>query len=216
MANVVDDLTGKTFERLVVIRFYGKNRFGNILWFCKCECGGTTITTSSSLKTGHTKSCGCLQKQRVKEVHKKHGHSPFNDNSPEYRAWVAMKARCFNKKLKGYPDYGGRGITVSPEWVNDFSAFFSHIGERPSPRHSVDRWPNNNGNYEPGNVRWAIPKQQVDNRRNNVWVVFNGERMVRADFKKLIGVKSSTVNTLLKTKSTKEVYEIYKNKKNAV
>lgn len=84
---------------------------------------------------------------------------------PEYRAWVSMKNRCFNRNNPSYAEYGGRGISIHPEWVNDFVAFFEHIGPRPSPEHSLDRYPDNDGNYEPGNVRWATKKQQSENRR---------------------------------------------------
>lgn len=87
--------------------------------------------------------------------------------TPEYRAWARMKERCFNKKCKSYKDYGGKGVTVCPEWVSDFLSFYSYIGERPSPSHSLDRI-NVYGNYEPGNVRWADRFTQARNKRVGV------------------------------------------------
>src|SRR5689334_34521 len=89
-----------------------------------------------------------------------HGHS----GTPEHRAWCGMKMRCYYRKWEGYPDYGGRGIRVCDEWLNDFPAFLTHIGPRPSSSHSLDRI-NSDGNYEPGNVRWAVPVEQMNNRR---------------------------------------------------
>lgn len=85
--------------------------------------------------------------------------------TPEYRAWIAMKARCFNEKGKFYHHYGGRGITVCVQWAHSFRAFFEYMGNRPTPNHTLDRWPNNDGNYEPGNVRWATWSQQNSNKR---------------------------------------------------
>lgn len=87
------------------------------------------------------------------------------NKSPEHRAWVGMKQRCLNPKKREYKHYGGRGITVAPQWIHSFTTFLADVGPRPSPAHSLDRFPDNNGNYEPGNVRWATQQQQVENTR---------------------------------------------------
>lgn len=94
--------------------------------------------------------------------------------TPEYEIWCGVKKRCFNSKCKAYKDYGGRGVTMCPEWSDSFQAFYDHVGPRPSPDHEIDRFPDNNGNYEPGNVRWATVKQQCNNRRSNRLVTVNG------------------------------------------
>jgi hypothetical protein len=86
-------------------------------------------------------------------------------HTPEYRAWGAMKTRCLNPNYPDYPNWGGRGITVYEPWITDFMAFYQYMGQRPSPTHSIDRYPNPNGNYEPGNVRWATKQEQSENRR---------------------------------------------------
>lgn len=153
------DLTGKKFNRLTVISFSHKTK-GNIYWSCGCDCGKKSKVRGDSLKDGSVKSCGCLQKEVIGNLRRKHMQS----FTKEYRAWLAMKSRCSNPTLKGYEHYGGRGICVCVEWENDFESFFAHIGERPTKKHSVDRI-EVNGNYEPGNVRWATQSQQCANRR---------------------------------------------------
>jgi hypothetical protein len=96
---------------------------------------------------------------------------------PEYRAWESMKRRCYNSNSKDYKYYGGRGIQVCGEWRDSFTTFLADVWRRPSPNHSLDRYPNNNGNYEPGNVRWATRREQSRNRRYNRILEFNGESL---------------------------------------
>lgn len=101
--------------------------------------------------------------------------------TPEYRAWANMKSRCFDTNRPDYSDYGGRGITVCERWSDSFSNFFADMGPRPSSKHSLDRYPNNDGNYEPGNVRWATPIEQGSNKRNNISVSMDGEVVTLAE-----------------------------------
>lgn len=96
----------------------------------------------------------------------KHGHCNGGIASITYRSWRSMKARCSNRKLKSFKDYGGRGIIVCPRWNLSFEAFLLDMGERPSLQHSIDRFPDNDGNYEAGNCRWATKSQQQQNRRD--------------------------------------------------
>lgn len=107
----------------------------------------------------------------------KHGMS----RTPEYQCWVDIKSRCLNPEHRFYPYYGGRGITICDRWKDDFKAFFEDVGPRPSPRHTIDRHPNNDGNYEPGNVRWATRKEQVDNRRTSRFVMVDGVKRPLSD-----------------------------------
>lgn len=97
-----------------------------------------------------------------------HGqHSRLMGKTKEYIAWDRMKSRCYNPKNRSYRWYGAKGITVCQEWIDSFVAFFNDVGKAPTKRHSLDRYPDNKGNYIPGNVRWATPEQQQNNRTNN-------------------------------------------------
>lgn len=163
---------GSCFGRLTVVEQLRKRKKQRIRWLCSCSCGGEAVITTSNLRGYHgyegTKSCGCLQKEAIARqigVPKKHGMS----NSPEYNSWQQMKVRCLNPNSTAWSRYGGRGIVVCPEWIDSFEAFFDEVGPKPSPAHSLDRI-DVNGNYEPGNIRWATPKEQRANRRHQTRV----------------------------------------------
>lgn len=96
----------------------------------------------------------------------KHGHAKSSRGacSPEYRCWGGIKSRCLTPTHPEFKNYGAKGVSICDEWRDDFVAFFDYVGPRPSPLHSIDRYPNRNGNYEPGNVRWATKKEQTHNR----------------------------------------------------
>ncbi len=130
-------------------------------WICRCQCGVTRTVMSSDLRSGKSRSCGCLARLHRIEANTVHGQA----GTPEHRAWTRAKGRCYNPKNAKYPSYGGRGIRMCDEWRENFLAFYVHIGPRPSAKHSLDRWPNNNGHYEPGNVRWATAREQSLNQR---------------------------------------------------
>jgi hypothetical protein len=123
-----------------------------------------------------------------------HGESR---RTAEYQAWRNMLDRCSKPSRKEWKNYGGRGIEVFPAWRSDFSEFLSYVGRRPSPSHSLDRYPNNDGNYEPGNVRWAERKQQNRNMRTCTWINYHGERRLLRELCEEHGLKSRTVFTRL-------------------
>lgn len=162
------NLSGLQFGRLTVAGYLG--RIGrNNTWECVCICGVRSAVSGGNLRNGHTQSCGCLHKERCSASSRTHGQA----TSPEYRTWARMKSRCLNKSTRNFHRYGGRGITVCESWINSFEHFFSDMGARPTSDHSLDR-KNNEGNYEPGNCRWATAKEQANNTSANVLLTING------------------------------------------
>lgn len=163
------DLTGQRFERLEVIsrapnyEKYSKTHSRVLkyaMWNCLCDCGNNCTILATDLKSGSQVSCGCFNQEIRKERKTTHGMS----DSREYQAWLSMKDRCLNRATKHFDSYGGRGISINSDWVDSFENFFAHVGECPTPKHSLDRI-DTNGNYDIGNVRWADIYQQMQNQR---------------------------------------------------
>ena len=160
---------------------------GKSSWLCECACGVQTVVSTAHLNDGHTRSCGCLKSLATKQRMTTHGLS----KRPEYRAWSRMIMRCCNKNSPDYPAYGARGIKVCDQWRRDFPAFFSHIGPRPSAKYSLDRI-DVNGDYQPGNVRWATTCEQAANTRRTKYLELDGQRLNLSAWAKRCGLKKST------------------------
>ena len=166
------DLRGRRFGRLVVVGpvtvQVRRNRNSTIQerrthWNCLCDCGKSKVVRGGDLTRGDTQSCGCMRAMTYSY--------PWNLNCgysshPLYVTWKSIKKRCFDPKCKDYKYYGALGVTICDQWMN-FENFLADIGDRPEGK-TIDRYPDNNGNYEPGNVRWATRKEQVGNRRNTI------------------------------------------------
>lgn len=152
---------GQRFGRLVVIG-PAPQIDKNSRWQCRCDCGGMIACRPSHLKNGNIQSCGCLALEKQRERLTTHGRSL----SPLYARWIGMLTRCLYPATRGYRHYGGRGITVCERW-RTFENFLADMGEPPGPGYSLDRI-NVNGNYEPGNVRWATAKEQAANSRRSI------------------------------------------------
>jgi hypothetical protein len=155
---------GEQFERWTVLSeetLPGERR----RFRCRCICGSEKVVDGPSLRIGASRSCGCLQSDVVTARRITHGDNRGHKPVPEYVAWTSMKNRCTNPKCARYEIYGGRGIEVCQRWMDSYEAFLADVGRRPGPEYSLDRYPNTDGNYEPGNVRWATRSQQSLNRR---------------------------------------------------
>lgn len=148
------------FWRWTILRELSPQR-GHRRVKCQCECGTVKSRNLQSIRSGLSRSCGCLRSDAVK----RHGMW----KSTEYTIWSQMKQRCYNQRSPSYHKYGARGIGVCKRWKASFAAFLEDMGNRPSMAHTLDRFPNNNGNYEPGNCRWATIDQQAQNKRPDVW-----------------------------------------------
>ncbi len=163
------DLTGQRFGRFVVIKQTKKDKFGNRRWLCLCDCGKEKIVLVAHLRSGATKSCGCLNK----EIITKHGHNRIGKQTGIYQSWYAMIQRCTNPNHKNWKSYGGRGITVCKRWLK-FKNFLEDMKECPSEL-TIER-NDKNGNYCPENCRWATRKEQARNKRNSRYVTYKGKR----------------------------------------
>ena len=153
------DITGKQFDRLTVLKRTTSDQRGEARWICRCECGNETIVLGSNLRSGKTRSCGCLRFELPQGAsHPKHGAY----KTREYSSWQHMRRRCLDQNNDKFHRYGGRGITICERW-NSFENFLADMGRRP-PGLTLDRI-NNDGNYEPGNCRWATSEEQASNHR---------------------------------------------------
>lgn len=196
MSEVVDVL-GQTFGRLTVIERAGVNRRRQITWRCQCACGTVVVAPSLPLRDGRTRSCGCLQRELQSARARTHGAS----KTPEYRAWKGMLTRCTNPRRAQWKDYGGRGIRVCERWAESFEAFLSDVGPKPHPKAELDRR-DNDGNYEPGNVRWTSKDEQSVNKRTTRFVTFRGQLMSLRDAARHAGVNYYTAHWRLRRGAT--------------
>lgn len=173
---------GNRYGRLTVTSYSHSRKTlsgATAMWNCACDCGASVVACGVSLRVGETSSCGCLRRDVLASVNTKHGMAKRSRRHPLYQLWKGMRARCNNPGHSSYNRYGGRGIKVCERW-SEFSNFVSDMGRRPSQRHSVDRI-NGMGNYEPGNCRWATPKEQSRNSRKMRRVVIGGKDYLLAD-----------------------------------
>jgi|HubBroStandDraft_6_1064221.scaffolds.fasta_scaffold00056_11 hypothetical protein len=160
---------GRVFDRLTVIGEVRRKRMpkGYMLrrLLCECVCGQRCIVFITNLRPGTNQSCGCWRVEASGKRNKTHGEGGNGKETTEYIAWRSMITRCENPNTHYYKYYGGRGIRVCEEWRTSYETFLAYVGRKPSPQHTLDRYPDNDGNYEPENVRWATRSQQEHNKR---------------------------------------------------
>jgi hypothetical protein len=177
-ANIKDmpkiiELAGKTFGDYKVISYHSQDKFHNAIWVCQCtKCGLSKNLKGSRLAKGRNTTCYC-------GVHYNYKHG--SKKNKEYRAWRHMLNRCYMPSVREYKRYGGRGIRVCDQWRESYINFIADIGVAPGPDYSLDRI-DVNGNYEPGNVRWATIRQQANNTRRTYMVEYRGEKIPLGTF----------------------------------
>lgn len=184
------DLTGEKFGKLTAIKPVGKNEQGRYLWECLCDCGSTCTVCGTSLTSEKTQSCGCLKREKTAErltTHGQHGTHIYN-------IWCGMLQRCNNPNHTYYHNYGGRGIKVCERWLV-FENFYEDVSQLPhfnENGYTLDRI-DNNGDYEPSNVRFVKKKTQARNRRTNTFVEYEGEQMTLAEVAEKSGINANTL-----------------------
>lgn len=192
MGDQLIDIKGQKFNRWTVLEF-GHNDGQKSFWKCRCDCGSIRFVWSYPLRAGTTKSCGCFRRILGNQPGTTHGMT----GTPAFRSWCQMISRCYHPSATSYKNYGGKGITVCDRW-RSFDKFFDDMGPRP-PGKSLDRFPNYNGNYEPGNCRWATAKEQNQNQRKNVKITIDGVTKVLSEWARYFKISRNTVvNRILK------------------
>lgn len=196
------DLTGKNFAKFKVIKRVqdriepsGRKKTE---WLCHCECGKQFVAESSNISSGNTNSCGCYKKQRILEETTRHGMS----HTQVHNCWCAIRQRCENPACKCFHTYGGRGIKVCDRWQT-FENFLADMGYPPMPKMSIDRI-DVNGDYEPGNCRWATAKEQQRNRRNNLRITISGETLLLSELSDRSGISYATIRERIRAGWTAE------------
>lgn len=177
-----EDVIGSTIRGLTVVELIGVDESHKMVARFKCLCGVEFRARISNVKSGCTKSCGCLQKTTVSERNYKHGLS----RDTRFQVWVDMHKRCYNQEHPSYPNYGGRGLKVHQSWHGSPAQFLIDMGERPN-RSTLER-KNNDVGYEPGNCVWAPMSVQQNNKRTNVLLTLEGETHTIADWSRIKGL----------------------------
>lgn len=181
-------ICGQRFGKLVAVNPVVNLGNGRVKWLCHCDCGKETIVLNYNLFSGHTLSCGCLQKEKASDIALAHGMH----GTRLYRTWAHMKERCTKPNCKQYPNYGGRGITICDEWLS-FEPFMRWaIDNGYSETLTIERINNNKG-YSPDNCRWATPFEQANNKRSNHLYTINGITDTMTNWARLYGIKPMLV-----------------------
>jgi hypothetical protein len=189
MPNFID-LKGQQYGQLTPVRRLDGTR---TYWLCRCTCGNEKAVSRANLRSGSITSCGCTRYAKSSAKLRRHGMT----ESTEYRIWCLLKDRCLNPANPAYVDYGGRGIEVCDRWRYSFENFLEDMGPRPK-KHSIDRV-DVNGNYRPGNCRWADAKTQARNKRSTKYVTAFGKTQCLADWQDETGIPGRLISERITT-----------------
>ncbi len=175
---------GYRVGRWTLVRDTGERKHGQAIWHCRCDCGNEKDVIAGVLRRGKSKSCGCLR-ESVKRTHGMY-------QTPIHRVWSNMIQRCHNPKNTAYHNYGARGIKVCRRWRESFEAFYSDVGDLPFEGAQLDRI-NNDLDYAPDNVRWVTASENLSNKRNSVYLEYQGETLTIMGWSKKLGIPYSTI-----------------------
>lgn len=186
--SAINNLTGKRFDRLTVESYSHSNTNGRAVWKCVCDCGETLFVKGNALLSGNTKSCGCLKTEKISSLKYSHGLC----KTRLYRIWCAMLTRCSNSVFTEFDRYGGRGIKVCDEW-QEFLPFYEWaMANGYADNLTIDRI-DNDGDYRPGNCRWATRTEQNNNTKKNHYITYNGKTHTIAEWSRITGIKYGTL-----------------------
>lgn len=191
------DLTGQKFGRLTVIK-RAKNKIKRngkheVMWECLCDCGNTKIVSRNSLRSSAIRSCGCLRKENTKNMRTKHGLR----NTQIYKTWANIKTRCYNPNKDTFNYYGGRNVEMCQDWKEDFINFYNWSMEHGYKEGlTIDRI-NPNGNYEPSNCRWVTMKEQQNNKLNNHYIMYEGQKHTLMEWSEILNINYRTLHKRL-------------------
>jgi hypothetical protein len=185
------DLTGQRFGRWTVLRRVESSKWRATKWLCQCDCGNQSVVVGTSLRRGESQSCGCLRNEMARQRFTTHG----GRSSRLYRIYHEMKDRCYNKSSPCYHYYGGRGITICEEWLQDFSRFRAWaLQSGYNDKLTIDRV-DTNGSYSPKNCRWVTMKVQNNNKRNGRYLTFRGETHTVSEWADITGIPYYTLHS---------------------
>ena len=219
----VKNILGCKYGRLLVIKRAKNNKYGDAMWFCKCDCGNEVITLGSNLRSGHSRSCGCIQKEVASKMgnetwSERFGHKPVWNKSLKYateiekiirKVYFAMKSRCYNKNNNEYNRYGGRGIKICDEWLNAQNFLNWSLNSGYKKGLTIDRI-DNDGDYSPDNCRWVTRAEQNRNTsRVHIVVDGSGNRYTCAEISRLIGVSRSTAAKWFREEGLRTLDDFY-------
>jgi len=169
----------------------------------RCACGTEKVVKKCGLLEGTVLSCGCFRREKS-TTHGATRGAREGRSAPEYSSWTHMNDRCRNRKNRKWKDYGGRGIKVCAAWRDSFATFLADVGPKPGAEHTLDRYPNRNGDYEPGNVRWATATEQGNNTRRNRFVTVRDETLTVTEWSRRTGVPATTILYRLRKQSPEQ------------
>ena len=189
------EMIGMRFGRYEILKVVGVDKHQKVLFECRCDCGNIRNISRNALVTGNTKSCGCLNLEKIK-LPKTHGETAGHTVTPTYRAWLNAKQRCNNPKNAEWHIYGEKGIKMCPEWEQSYEKFLADVGRKPGREYSIERI-RSNGDYEPGNVKWATAAEQSRNTSQTRLIEYNGKTQCLTDWATELGFNARTLGSRL-------------------